>query len=191
MSPIPAGSSDRGQDDAKESKDAKTPKAIPNKRAEGEDLDALEMVVRAPEEVEADPKQFQVEARVVYLGGDKKKSVYIQGSVTLEETETEGETIWVPTSDGATTYDFSKTDSNGRLVRERLTKDGRPFSLCRHIGHLVKFLSLRDGDGGQAFEVRAKPTDYPKIERYARLLLEKRQSMTETGPSLLASMGMS
>lgn len=188
MSPIPAGSSDRGPEDAKT---PKAPKTGPSRTNQEHDPESLEMVVRAPEEVEADPRQFQVEARVVYLGGDKKKSVYLQGSVTLEETEKEGETIWVPSSDGATTYDFSRVDSHGRLVRERLTKDGRPFSLCRHIGHLVKFLSLRDGDGGTAFEVRATASDYPKIERYARLLLEKRQSITETGPALLASMGMS
>jgi len=135
------------------------------------------------------PGSLHVEARVVYLGGHPKRTVYYPGTVDMVD-DGEGNQVWHPSDEGATSYDFPRVDSRGRIIREKLTKDGKPYSLCRHITHLVRFLEEVDGDGMPQFEVRALPEVRLKIERYAAWLRKVEDMDQDRGRPLLAAMGL-
>lgn len=158
--------------------DAPEPEAVPNQ----------EIAAQLPQ-TRFDPEFHSIEARVVYLGGNPNKSVYYPGTVLLQEHPESGEPVWMPNAEGGTDYDFRRYDARGRVIKARLTQDGKVWGLCRHIGHLVRFMGDVDEDGPQ-FEVRAVPAVVQKIERFARLQLERQRRNTESGPTLLTQMGL-
>ena len=166
------------------------PDEVPTPEEVVEDAGEEEVSLTRPS-LQASPVSLAIEAKVVYMGGHPKKSVYYQG-VTFEVQDDAGNNICVPAEDPATgtSYDFSRIDSRGRTIRERLTADGKVFSVCRHIGHLARFMAERDEDGASIFEIRCKAKDQSRIERFARQQLEARRRNTETGEPVLAAMGL-
>jgi hypothetical protein len=167
---------------------SRTKEDPPPKPLSLEELEAQEETVARPQR-RAIPGDLSIEARVVYLGGNRVKTVYFPGTVTEVERD-EGTKGWHPSEEGATSYDFSRVDSKGRTIKERMTKDGRPFSICRNIAHCVKFLREQDEEGSAQFEIRAVPEVRLKIERYARLLREQEAKAQDRGAPVLAAMGL-
>lgn len=150
-----------------------------------------EEVIRRPAR-QAGLDSLEVEAKVVYLGGNTHKSVYFPGQVDQNEDE-DGRPVYTPkfNHETGTAYDFSRVDTKGRLIRDRLTKDGRIFSICRHIGHLARFMEAVDEDGAPVFELRsASPAVRLKIERYLRLVAQNETRQVDRGRPVLAAMGL-
>ena len=105
-----------------------------------------------------------VDAIVVYLGANPKKSVPLKGRV-MSETFGEGEdieTVKTPViQSGFTPYDFSTLDNRGRPIKGRLipanfpeeSMRGRPFTACEHPEHLWLFAEMVDDNGYPEFRV--------------------------------------
>jgi hypothetical protein len=156
--------------------------------------DAHEITLRPPQLEQADPTFWSVEARVVYLGNHPQKSVYLRGSVRemIDPRDPSGQRVlYLPSMEGATTYDFSALDTRGRPISERRTpRDGRPWTLCRHIGHLAWFLRHEGPDQAPEFLVRATPEVAEKIQRYTRSELEHERREIDRGRPVLVAMGL-
>lgn len=143
-----------------------------------------------------DPRETSVEARIVYLGGNPRKSVYLEGSTERmadpDDPENEAAMLHVPRGVGAESYVFERLDTRGRPVKDRLMADGphrgKPWVICRHIGHIIRFIEERDADGGPAFAVLATRAVQAKIRRHRERLDRRRRLDTESGEAVLADM---
>lgn len=150
-----------------------------------------EEVVRGPKPEVDIFAGFQVVARVVYLGQHPHMQVYLNGAVEEVEDESGQKRFRaVSNRDFGMTYNFNRLDSKGRPIRQRMTKDGKMFHLCMHIGHLVQFEAMRDADGQPLFEIRATPEVREQIEAYLARLRELRGRDTERGLPVLKQMGL-
>lgn len=158
------------------------------------DLEEAEEVLVQPREEAMSLESLSIEARIVYLGQVPHKSVYYGGTAdpVPDPADPEGKRVlWRPSPEGATGYDFSRLDVHGRPILERLTKrDRRPWALCRHVGHCLRFLQERTEDGAPEFQVRAGPEVKAKIERYARMVMEAELRNQDHGRPVLAAMGL-
>lgn len=118
------------------------------------------------------------DARIVYLGANRKKSVCYPGRVAVERFEQPGEareTIKTPITDGMTSYDFSSHDSRGRLIKVRMMPEttasevrGRPFQSCEHPEHLRLFFRAKNGAGDREFKVLVPPEHNAALQDYIR-----------------------
>lgn len=118
-----------------------------------------------------------VDALVVYLGANKKKSVPLKGRILLE-TFGEGEDQETVRSagleSGFTVYDFSTTDNRSRPIKTKLIPAsfpldhlrGRPFAKVEHPEHLWLFSQKHDGNGNPEFEVVPSAEHKRIIEEY-------------------------
>ena len=175
-----------------ESESPPEPKAVrdPDTMKEGAPFTPAEdELVLEPVTKKFRPEFHSVQARVVYIGANVNMSVYMPGSLDMR-VDDDGNTLWVPSGEGATTYDFRRIDSKGRLIKERLTSDKKVWCLCRNIAHLVEFLNRTDAEGSHVFEIRAEQKYYERIRQYARAAAARRSKTTEEGPALLEAMGL-
>lgn len=152
-----------------------------------------EVAVRPPRVEQRDPSYWAAEARVVYRGNLATKSQYLRGSVRklVDPGDPEGQRVlWVPSNEGAATYDFASHDTLGRPILERRTHDNRPFAIVRHIGHLAWFVNALGPDGSHEYEVRGTPDVVARIQDYVRLQRETERRQSDSGRSVLTDMGM-
>lgn len=156
------------------------------------DPEDQEVTLRPPRAERADPAAWAVEARVVYLGNHATKSIYLRGSVRqIADPDDPRKFLYLPSTEGATAYDFAAIDINGRPIRERQTRrEGKPWHLVRHIGHLAWFLRHEGQDDAPEFSVRATPDVALKIERFVRAELERERRDVDRGRPVLAAMGL-
>ena len=161
------------------------------------DLDAYgleperEVDVEAPRLEEDILADFEVMARVVYLGNNPNMSVPMTGDLQQWEDEEGGIHFRaVPRIDAMLTYTFNRFGSNRRPIKERMTKGGKMFAICRHIGHLAQFQRIRDADGAPLFTVRAVPEVTKKIEEYLARVKEVAGRNQDNGRPVLRAMGL-
>jgi hypothetical protein len=153
---------------------------VPMRTLEPEDQ---EITLRPPRQERSDPTMWAVEARVVYLGNHPSKNVYLRGSVReIADPSRPGGKLYLPSTEGATSYDFAAVDTNGLPIRERQTrKEGKPWHVVRHIGHLAWFLRHEGADDAPEFSVRATPEVAHRIERFVRMELERERRDVDRG----------
>lgn len=159
-----------------------------------------EELIRPMREQADDPAMFSVEAKVIYRGTNAYKGTYYRGSLQElpDQTDPEGQRLLrIPNfKDGALYYDFARLDSRRRVIRERLIDDegkvgtgrGRPFTVCHHIGHLVRFLQDVNDDGEPQFELRATRPVKVKLDRFMRIQAEAKRRNRDMGEAVLADM---
>jgi hypothetical protein len=146
-----------------------------------------EVELRSRIDLEGDPAYYAVEARVIYLGLDKDATVYLRGSQVLAASEATGKDVYVHSDEGASNYDFQKVDNRNKPKLERLTADGRPWTICRDVYHLLYFMKARK-DGHPLFKVMANPATAEKIARFARVQEEHARREVNVGPAVLRDM---
>lgn len=159
------------------------------------DFEDQAVTIRPPRAHRADPTAWAVEARVVYLGNHPTKNVYLKGSVRAiadpADPLNKQRRLYVPSTEGATVYDFSTVDLNGAPIPERLTRrEEKPWHIVRHIGHLAWFLRHEGQDNAPEFSVRAAPDVALKIEQFVRAELERERRDMDRGRPVLAAMGL-
>jgi len=123
--------------------------------------------------------------RVVYLGGNRKKSVAIPGSVAIERAQ-DDDGKWQDTraaiEAGITSYDFATHDTRGRLIHGRLMPDqappsvrGRPFHVVEHPLHLSWFLRAKNANKETEFRVLPRREHASALEAFVRRENERRR----------------
>ena len=159
--------------------------------------EALGLDEESEEVIESEKEQetlagFHVECRVVYLDiNDPKHTRYFQGSTDEIEDEAQPDRkLYKAAAGGATTYVFERFDTRGRPNASRITRDGKVFAICRHIGHLALFDAIRDPRGRRVYEVRATRAVRMQIEKYLRRLRESKQRDPDRGAAVLKAMGL-
>ena len=131
--------------------------------------EAQEARLERPASAQINPEGLVAEARVVYLGAARRKTVVRPGGLQ-EMRRADDEPFYIPAPreyEGNLSYDFARFDSRGRPNLLRQTKDGHPFAICRHIGHLAWFYQQVDGeDQGPVFELRAPAAVLQRVKTY-------------------------
>lgn len=139
---------------------------------------------------ELSPDALSVQVLVVYKGAHPRKQVYVRGTV-MERVDPDNpqRKLYVPSDQGGSTYDFSRVDLHGRpMGPERITEDGRPYSVCRHISHAVHFMNALGPDKEHEFEVRALPHDRSKIQRFQERMRLRASRNIDAGAAVLRDM---
>lgn len=111
-------------------------------------------------------------ARVVYLGGNRHKSVPLKGKIAQERFGEE--TVESVIDSGFTAYDFSTHDARGRVIEARMMPAthkepavrGKPFVDCQHPDHLWQFSQRRGPDGQPDFKVVVPRESVRLVEEY-------------------------
>ena len=135
--------------------------------------EADEARLERPASARRNPEALIAEARVVYLGSARRKTVVLPGALITMQREDDTE-FFVPApreTEGNIAYDFSRLDTRGRPNTLRLTKtDKRPFAICRHIGHLAWFYNKVTGvigeDQSPEFDLRAPVATIERVKAY-------------------------
>lgn len=128
-----------------------------------------------------------VDALVVYLGANRKKSLPLKGRIMTEkfgEGDDEEVVKSAGTESGFTVYDFSTTDNRGRPIKTRQVPAtfpmehlrGRPFVKVEHPEHLWLFSRKHDGNGNPEFEVVPSAEHKRIIEEYFLRKLRSRRN---------------
>ena len=128
------------------------------------------------------------QALVVYMGSLDNKSGALPGMLVRNKR---GDRIQVSLSEaGIESYDFSKLDSMGDVITQRLVPDtyppdvrGRPSLRIDHAEHLRRFARMKDDSGSYEFQVRLHPDDLQTFEEYVhrkeRSLQANERNVTE------------
>lgn len=130
-----------------------------------------------------------VEAMVVYLGSDRKKSVTLVG--TMHRERFGDAVVLTPILEGTEVYDFGAIDATGKAIVSRLVPSnmpeqyrGRPFLKIRHPAHLATLFKMKDRNGNREFEVMpSKATEeafMAYLKRHERALRVQEQQLEET-----------
>lgn len=121
-------------------------------------------------------------ARVLYLGGNPKKSVSLVGQMILEtwqdEDGTERRDLTPSLEGGCACYDFASRDNRGRIIELHIMPRtssprmrGKPFARVEHPEHLRHFLRAKGRDKRREFEVVVP--DPQARERFRRYVMDK------------------
>ena len=138
-----------------------------------------------------DPEALVAELRVVYLGNNSYKTEVRPGAL-IEHKRKDGTTFSVPApeeSPGNHTYHFARVDGQGQEIQERLTQDNRPFSICKHIGHLAWFLNALDGERNQEYELRGPTPMIERVKAYDEARRLRRAQNREAPVNVIRAMG--
>jgi hypothetical protein len=133
-----------------------------------------------------------IEARVVYLGTNPRKTV-VYPLVTDVVQDEAGQDIHLtppddPEQKTLETYVFERFDTRRRPIRERLTSDGKVWVMCRNIRHLARFYEELDAEESPVFEIRAPQRIINRIVDFIERRNRAAAAETESGPTLVKEM---
>ena len=138
-----------------------------------------------------------IEAHVIYLGNNPKRSESIPGRVYIDRhvARDKSVSLRVTLSDeGIECYDFASVDNNGDRIADKdgqpvkgkyAHKDygamlaGRPCYLMRHAEHVRRFMRMKDAGNQPEFKVFVNPVHHDAFVNYCNRK-ERRQQASES-----------
>ena len=112
-----------------------------------------------------------VQAKVVYLGSRRNRSLPLKGRVNQDKFE--DEVVEEILATGFTPDDFSPHDLRGKLLTAKMMPGNhkevhlrnKPFVTCKHPDHLWAFHRMRDAEGNPEFAILAGK-DALRVDEY-------------------------